>query len=138
MFNRIMVPVDLAHEEALSKALRCAGDLGKLYGADLTYVGVTGTAPGQLAHTPEEYDRRLKQFAAVQGELHGVSATSLMVISHDPVTDIDDRLLQAVRDTGADLVVMASHAPGLLDHVWPSNGGKLAEHAPCSVMVVRG
>jgi len=51
---------------------------------------------------------------------------------------VDDALLKASRDTGADLVVMASHMPSVLDYIWPSNGGKIAEHAKCSVMVVRG
>lgn len=50
---------------------------------------------------------------------------------------MDDILLKAVKDTGADLVVMASHVPNIMDYVWPSNGGKIAEHAECSVMVVR-
>ena len=49
-------------------------------------------------------------------------------------------LLRSLRlsGTGADLVVMQSHVPGLMDYIWPSNGGKVAGHAKCSVLVVRG
>ena len=61
-----------------------------------------------------------------------------MVVAHDPTTDLDDVLLKAVKDTGADIVVMQSHMPNILDYVWPSNGGKIAEHAKTSVFVVRG
>jgi nucleotide-binding universal stress UspA family protein len=57
--------------------------------------------------------------------------------SHDPAADLDPTLLKAVEETGADLVVMASHVPGLTDYIWPSNGGTVARRAKVSVMVVR-
>ena len=68
---------------------------------------------------------------------HGVKAAAHTAIAHDPTTEVDDALMRAIDETGADLVVMASHVPNVMDHIWPSNGGKLAEHAKCSVMVVR-
>ncbi|NND41526.1 MAG: universal stress protein, partial [Silicimonas sp.] len=55
----------------------------------------------------------------------------------DPTTEVDDALVRAIDETGADLVVMASHVPNVMDHIWPSKGGKQAQHAKCSVMVVR-
>jgi len=59
-------------------------------------------------------------------------------MAHDPATEIDDALLEAAEEIGADLIVMQSHVPGLMEYVWPSNGGKVAEHAKCSVLLVRG
>ena len=50
----------------------------------------------------------------------------------------DSCTAMAVSETGCDLVVMASHVPNVMDHIWPSNGGKLAEHVKCSILVVRG
>ena len=47
------------------------------------------------------------------------------------------RTVEAVHETGADLVVMASHIPGIADAIWPSHGGRLASHADVSVFVVR-
>jgi nucleotide-binding universal stress UspA family protein len=46
-------------------------------------------------------------------------------------------LLSAINDAGADLVVMASHVPGLTEYVWPSHGGKIASHSTASVFVIR-
>lgn len=137
MFKRIMAPVDLAHVGTLGKALEVTGDLASRHGIPVTYVGVTSAAPSALGHTPEEYSERLQKFSATQAELHGIETAALMVVSHDPTTDVDDALMKAVGDTGADLVVMASHIPGLADHLWPSNGGKIAAHAAVSVFVVR-
>ncbi|QYX57949.1 universal stress protein [Roseovarius sp. SCSIO 43702] len=138
MFKKIMVPVDLAHKEDLGKALNCARDLARHYGAEIVYVGVTTTTPSQTAHNPKEYQSKLDAFAQEQARDGDITASAKMLLSHDPRSDVDDVLLKAVGDTGADLVVMASHMPNILDYVWPSNGGKIAEHAKCSVMVVRG
>ena len=49
----------------------------------------------------------------------------------------NDEFVKAVEDTGADLVIMASHKPGLAEYFWPSNGGKLASHSGVSVLLVR-
>ena len=137
VFKKIMAPVDLAHSGHLEKALQCTADLAKHYGAEVVYVGVTAPTPSATAHNPAEYAEMLSAFAAAQSSKHGINASADPVISHDPTTDVDDALLRATRDTGADLVVMASHIPNVLDYVWPSNGGKIAEHAKCSVFVVR-
>ncbi|MXQ07145.1 universal stress protein [Alphaproteobacteria bacterium GH1-50] len=138
MYSTIMVPVDLAHLGTLTKALSTATDLAKHYDVPVVYVGVTSAAPGPLGHTPEEYGDKLSSFAAEQANAGGIKTSSQTLVSHDPTTDVDDALLQAVKDTGADLVVMASHLPGLADYVWPSNGGKIAAHSSASVFVVRG
>lgn len=138
MFKKIMAPVDLAHETSLARALGVTADLARHWGAEVTYVGVTSPSPGALAHTPEEFAAKLTAFAARQAAAHGIAAQAHPAIAHDPTTEVDDALLRAVDETGADLVVMQSHVPGLVDYVWPSNGGKVAGHARASVMVVRG
>lgn len=137
MFNRIMAPVDLAHVEKLGTALECAADLAKHWGLPIVYVGVTSAAPSKMAHNPEEFGKKLDAFAAQEAAKHGLVTSAHTAIAHDPTTEIDDALMRALGDTGADLVVMASHVPNVMDYIWPSNGGKLAKHAKCSVMVVR-
>ena len=137
MFQRIMAPVDLAHLEKLERALKVTAEEAKHYGAGVTYVSVTSTAPGALAHTPEEFRSRLEAFAKDQAETHGIEATAQAVFSHDPATDVDATLLKAARECGADLVIMASHKPGIAEYFWPSNGGQVASHAEISVLLVR-
>ena len=137
MFKRIMAPVDLAHAGRLGRALDCAADLAKHYNVPIAYVGVTSPAPSQLAHNPEEFGQKLQAFAKAEADRHGVQASAHTAIAHDPATEVDDALMRSIDETGSDLVVMASHVPDVVDYIWPSNGGKLAEHAKCSVMVVR-
>lgn len=137
MFKRIMVPVDLAHAPRLGTALQCAADLAKLYDVPLTYVGITAATPSSVAHNPTEFEQKLKAFAQSEATKHGIDAVAHTAIVHDPTIQIEATLRRMIDETDADLVVMASHIPNVMDHFWPSNGGKLAEHAKCSVMIVR-
>lgn len=138
MYTKIMVPVDLAHADKLAFALDTAANLAKLYKIPVTYVGVTAATPGPLGHNPEEYGAKLKEFADEQGVRHGIATGCKPVVSHDPAAELDDALIKTVHETGADLVVMATHIPNVADHFWPSNGGKLATHTDASVFLVRG
>ncbi len=137
MYKTIMAPVDLAHVERLGKALTTAADLSKHYGIPVCYVGVTATTPGPVAHTPAEFTAKLEHFARAQADKYGLQATAKAYTSHDPAVDLDDTLLKAIAETGADLVVMASHIPGIPDYIFSSNAGYLASHAKVTVMVVR-
>jgi nucleotide-binding universal stress UspA family protein len=137
MYGKIMVPVDLHHVERLGKALDTAADLAKHYGIPVCYVGVTTETPSEIAHTPQEFAAKLQDFGAGQAAKYGVEASSAAFASHDPAVDLDKTLLQAVKDTGCDLVVMASHVPGFADHIFSSNAGTVASHADVSVFVIR-
>ena len=137
MFKHILVPVDLAHLGTLDRALLVAAQEARQHGARITYVSVSGTGPGAVAHNPEEFRTKLDEFARQQGEIHKIDAEALALFSNDVTTDVDDALLDAVKESDADLVIMASHKPGIAEYFWPSNGGKLASHAGTSVFLVR-
>ena len=137
MFTLMMVPVDLEHLEPLSKALSAAAGLAKHYDIPVCYVGVANEEPSRIAHNPAEYEKKLQAFTTSQTGKYGHSASCKTFVGHDLVADVDDVLLEAVSTVGADLVVMASHVPTIVDYVWPSNGGKIAAHSKASVFVVR-
>ncbi|TNJ41790.1 universal stress protein [Phaeobacter sp. B1627] len=137
MFQKIVVPVDLAHEAALGRTLQVAADLARTHKAALCFVGVASSTPGVVARTPEEYDAKLKVFAASQAAQHGVPASGHAIISHDPAVDLNKALEKAIRDLGADLVVMATHMPNVSDYIWAGHGAHVAAHSPASVLLVR-
>lgn len=137
MYKQIMVPVDLSHQEHLGKALKTAGGLAKHFTVPICFVSVTTATPSEIAHNPQEFATKLQAFAESQGAAHGVTVDSKAYTSHDPAVDLDNTLTKAIHDTGADLVVMASHIPGVLERVWSSHAGRIANHADVSVFVVR-
>lgn len=137
MFTKILVPVDLGHPDRLEKALSVAADEARHREAQVVYMGVTEETPGSIAHNPKEFSEKLAEFAAGQAKAHGITAEALAVVSTDPAAEINKLILRAIKDSGADLVVMASHPPAMLDWILPSHGGYVAEHADISVFVIR-
>jgi len=137
MYRKIMVPVDLEHADALDKALATAAGLAQHHGADVTYVAVTTSAPGAVAHDPEEFARKLDDFAKAQGRRYGIETTGVTRVSHDPTADLNQTLLATAEEIDADLIVMASHVPGVIEHLFASHAGYVANHAEISVFVVR-
>jgi len=137
MYRQMMVPVDLEHVSGLEKALTTAADLARHYGTPVCYVGVTTALPSPVAHTPEEFEKKLKDFAKGQADKHGLEAATRVYVSHDPTRDLDGTLLKAIEEIGADLVVMSSHRPGFPEHIFASNAGYVASHADVSVFVIR-
>jgi nucleotide-binding universal stress UspA family protein len=137
MYEKIMVPVDLAHVERLKKAITTATDLAKHYAIPICFVGVTAEMPTEVAHTPKEFAEKLEAFGVRQSTEHDLDIETAAYPSHDPAVDLDRTLIAAARDNGADLIVMASHVPGLPEHIFASNAGAVAAHAGVSVFVVR-
>ena len=137
MYSKLMVPVDLAHLGALERSLRVAADLARQYEAEVCYVSVTANTPGPVARTPAEHEKKLQQFADGQAKAHGRPTSANLIISHDPTADLDRLLVKAVKDVGADLVVMATHLPHKVDALMPSHGDKIAKHTDVSVFLVR-
>jgi nucleotide-binding universal stress UspA family protein len=131
-----MIPVDLTHADRLERALKTGADLAKLYGSKVTYVGITGVQPSKVAHSPEEYARKLSEFAQDQATAYGITTEAKAITAHDPAIEIDHMLVDTADEIGADLIVAGTHDPHTFD--WPSHGGKLASHAHVSVLLVRG
>ncbi|PRY68288.1 universal stress protein [Halomonas ventosae] len=137
MFKKIMVPVDLAHLELIEPSLQAVADLARHYDAEICYVGVTANTPGSVARTPQEYTQKLEAFAQERHKVHGQPVTTHTIVSPDPIADLDDDLIEAIDEVGADLVVMPTHPPKHVDAIIPSHGGKVASHTKASVFLVR-
>ena len=46
-------------------------------------------------------------------------------------------ILEVAKEKNADLIIIASHRPGLQDYFLGSTAAKVVRHANCSVLVVR-
>lgn len=139
MYATIMVPIDLQHLDAMAKALATAADMARRHGSSLWYVAVTGKVPNPAARTPEQFAAQLGEFAAQQRRIHGLEVHSRAVSSVDVAVELDHILLAVAEEIGADLVVMASHVPGVADrvHLIGSSAAHLVRHSHASVFVVR-
>ncbi|MGB7285803.1 MAG: universal stress protein [Salaquimonas sp.] len=137
MFKHIMIPVDLAEKDKLKKAVKVAADLAQYYNALLTLVSVSGGLQGKVSHSNKEYGRLLSLYAGEIAQAHDIKVNSVNYSVPDPSVEVDQKLIQAIEELNIDLAVMASHQPHWVEYIVNSHGGKLARHAPISVLLVR-
>jgi len=137
MYSTIMIPIDLEHTDQMEKALTVGTDLVKTYNAKVHLVGITQSSPTEIASTPEEFAEKLSTYADTCTDKYGVPFISHTETSHDIAIDLDHVLSHVAEAIHADLIVMASHVPGLSDYIFSSNAGYLASHSKLSVFVVR-
>ncbi len=137
MYSKIMVPVDLAHESTQEKAVKVAADIGKLYKAEVCLIGVTASAPSSVAHNEQEFNEKLTKYAESKSAEHDLQFNHKTAHNNDPAVELDDALADTCEEMNADLVVMASHVPGFMDHFFRSNASRLATHTAISVFIVR-
>jgi nucleotide-binding universal stress UspA family protein len=138
MFKKILVPVDIDQEASVS-SLATAGDLAKKYGASLTLINVQATVPAMVTSYlpegfPKENDRIVAaRLQALAGE-YKLGANTGVVVRHG---NAHHEILAFAEDNGIDLILIASHHPGLSDYLLGSTAGHVVRHAQCSVLVLR-
>ncbi|MEL6959258.1 MAG: universal stress protein [Pseudomonadota bacterium] len=138
MYSRILVPVDLDHTEKLDKALDLAGRTAQQTGAKVVYTDVVDAVPTMTARTEgERYADRLGQLATEQSKRFDIETDGEIALRSDLHLNVGSDIVKTAIKTDCDLIVMASHVPGLKDHILSSNAGYVAAHAPMSVYVVR-
>ena len=141
MFKDILLAVDLSEPGSWKRALPAALELCMASSAALHVISVLPAIdPRVSSYFPADANR--KMLAEVADDLRG------FVKQHVPagvkVQDIVaqgkiyQEILAAAERIGADLVVMASHRPGVGDYLLGANAAHVVRHCPRSVMVVRG
>jgi universal stress protein F len=140
MFKSILVPIDVAHKSSWQTAIPEAiamtkGAHGKL--AVVTVVRETTAMLGgvrsrlQLQSIVDEAGGRLAEI------LRKYRAEKVRITEEVRIGSIAHEILSAAKDRRADLIVMASHRPEMLDYLIGPNAAHVATHAACSVLVLR-
>jgi len=137
MYSTIMIPVDLEHTEQMEKALSVGADLVRAYNAEVHLVSITQSSPTKIARTPEEFAEQLSIYADACTDKYGVPFTSHAKTSIGLTVDLDNILSHVAEAIHADLILMASHVPGLSEYIFSSHAGYLASHSKMSVFIVR-
>ena len=138
MYSRILVPVDLDHADKLGKALDLAGKTAQESDASVFYVSVVDAVPTASSRTEGDKAKELlDSFAADQAHRYGIKVSDHVALRGDLHLKIGQDIIETAKQIDCDLIVMASHVPGLKEHVIASNAGYVASHAPMSVFVVR-
>ena len=136
MYKHIIVAVDLSHGEAgkalLDKAVQLVDE-----GGTIRLLHVLEDVPSYIAaELPRDLNDRREAEAKVElGLLSG--SISAKVESEVRTGAAAGQILQCAEDAGADLIMIASHRPGLSDYFIGSTAARGVRHAQCSVLISR-
>ena len=135
MYKNILVPIALNHGAKTAEALDVARKL-LADGGTMTALTVMEAIPPYVAqYLPDEQEAKAHSevHAALVAELGGVEDAKVDVVTGHAGRTI----LEYAEEHGADLIVIASHRPGLQDYFLGSTAARVVRHAPCAVHVVR-
>ncbi len=139
MFKTILVPVDISQVDAAIQALSLAKDVAKARGGKIVLLNVVEEVPNYIAaeipaevltNSVERAETELTAFA----EREGLAGDVEIVIRRGHA---GRDILAFAGERKADMIVMASHDPGIVDYFLGSVAGHVVRHAHCSVLVVR-
>lgn len=135
MYQNILVPVALDHNANIDNALQVAQALNSEGGSiTLLYVTEPMFAPASQ-YVPDGVlaENRQKSIADLAEMAGGVRNAKTKVLTGSPGMVIT----QHAEEKGFDLIVVASHRPGLQDYFLGSTAARVVRHAKCAVHVVR-
>lgn len=134
----ILVPIDLG-ENAVNPALDEAARLATLEKAELVLLNVIPLMPTYVTAEISEEVLGRGRVRAVQALDRFVEDKRLGVPTRCHVREghAAEEILEFARECACDLIVMASHDPGLSTYVLGSVAAHVVRHAHCSVYVVR-
>jgi nucleotide-binding universal stress UspA family protein len=140
MFQKILVPVDLADPDFVKPALDTAVELAKASGGVIRLINVIPMTPVMLAeYVPPDFD--VQQRGSAEEALATVANESGLppgkVSTVVRQGGIYHEVLEEAKAFGCDIIVMSSHRPAMKTYFLGSNAGHMVRYAKCSVLVVR-
>lgn len=136
MFKSILVAIDLEDPTSWSRVVPIVLPLARSSGARLTLATVITQHSLDQQWSPAAYRENI-ELARVR--LCSLADTCGDLPSEVVVADgrVGPEILELARGAEADLIVIASHPPGLRDYVLGGNASYIVSRASCSVLVVR-
>lgn len=140
MYNKILVPVDLADTDLVKPAITTAVEMARSSNGSVRLVNVLAMTPVMLAeYVPPDFDVQQRKSAeealSIIAQECGLDAGR--VSSTVRQGGIYHEVLEEAKSFNADLIVMSSHRPAMRTYFLGSNAGHVVRYAKCSVLVVR-
>ena len=136
MYKTILVPIDMAHVEK-GKAMIDIAIAQRGEDAQVILLNVVEELPAWVAsQLPSGVLDESRQSALE--ELKAIADTANINVDVEVRAGHPYKTILEVADkSGAELIIVASHQPGLEDYFLGSTAAKIVRHAKCSVLVVR-
>ena len=136
MYKSILVPIDLAHRDIGRAMIKRAEALAD-EGAKLTLLHVIGDIPAYAqSYLPEgQLQENLTETREVlQGLANSADVKADIVVRYGSPSPV---ILDEANEREIDLIIIASHHPGIKDYLMGSTASRVVRHADCSVLINR-
>ncbi len=139
MFKKILVPIDVAHIEKSHAMIDKTKDLADQDGGELVLLTVIPEIPTYVAaQIPSGLHETVVSNAETElaklVTTHGLPASTGIKVEHGHPSRV---IVSTANEQDADLIVIASHLPGLSDYLLGSTASAVVRHARCPVLVLR-
>ena len=136
MYKTILVPIDMAHIEKGKAMVDIATAQGNK-DTQTILLNVVEEIPAWVAsQLPSGMLDESRQYALEK--LKAIADTANINVDVEVRAGHPYKTILEVADkSGAELIIVASHQPGLEDYFLGSTAAKIVRHAKCSVLVVR-
>lgn len=136
MYDTILVPIDLSHKHSGVNAIKIAKKLIN-DGGKIILISVLDDVPAYVeAEIPQGLRENAKKEALLQltkiAKENGIGSNILLRLGRAAST-----ILETAETHSADLIIIASHKPGLSDYFLGSTAARVVRHAQCPVLVER-
>ena len=135
MYTNILVPVSFDTERDAQGALEIAKAL-RAEGGKITCLHVMELLPQYATEYPPADHLEAARADILDGlkkMVEGIDNASALVIDGHSARSI----LAHAENNGVDLIIIASHQPGMSDYLLGSTAAKVVRHAHCAVHVLR-
>jgi universal stress protein F len=136
MFKTILVPIDMAHIAEGKANIEIAAQHADA-GAKIILLNVVEDIPNwAAAELPTNLQENTLKKA--QAELQAIANASGRELDVEVQSGRSYKTILEVADQRqVDMIIIASHRPGLQDYFLGSTAAKVVRHATCSVLVIR-
>ena len=136
MYKTILVPIDIAHLDK-GKAMIDVATAHASKGAKIIILNVVEEIPTwAAAEIPDGIIDKSRQTSV--DEMNAIAKESGIEMEVEVrMGHSYNTILEVAKEKSVDMIIVASHRPGLQDYFLGSTAAKVVRHARCSVLVVR-
>ena len=136
MYNKILIPIDFAHEDQALASINKANKLGAEGGMILLHV--VEDIPDYIQnYLPDEF--KIDKADNAKNELKALLEKSEVDNARIEVRRgrSYSSILESADENAVNLIIINSHKPGFEDYLLGSTAAKVVRHANCAVLVER-
>jgi nucleotide-binding universal stress UspA family protein len=140
MYKKILVPIDLSEASSWEQSLPRAVELARQSEESILVVTVLTDMQALLkgATRPISYERlHARNEKTLKTIVEGNVSSDIAVETIVGHGSIHREIVRIALDEQVDLILMASHSPGIRDYFLGPNAAHVARYARCSVLIIR-